>query len=274
MKLKRLLVGLAMTSALFTAGCSQQNNTLSKEQVVSIAKKDLKSAKSGKLQEDMTMTIADNKRKVSSNATFSTANAVIMHYYVKTNASSSSQTEAWMDAKNIYIKNPAQDSKTAWYKQALPAGTQESMKKMMDNQAMPQIAKKLSTEITKVGKVKQTNDNATLTANITDKDFLEDYMDSSASLGSQNPALSSSSKALEKYLKLKELSIKMMVKNKNLTAYNATMEMVYSNASDKDKSHKLDYVITVKYSDFGKYDSLKLPSNVRAAKKIKTNSDK
>lgn len=261
MKIRKLWLLPILLLGLVLAGCSNKSNTkksataLTKTQVVQKAKK---SFKSGQVIQSVRLATDTSTQLVTANTIFSGNNGTIFHITNQTTSKGKTQsTEEWVNMNNVFI-----NGSSTWYKAKLDSLSGHSYAELVNAIMDNKLILDPSSKLVKAYKMTRKGQTYTLTANLTDKTLMKNASEPIIATVGQTSAQESVFRRILNYGKLKNMTVKMVVKNNKLSTFTVFVNL------------KLGKYMTARfgqsYGNFGSQDFLKVPTSVLNAKALPT----
>lgn len=264
MKFKKLFLGLTVVAALIAGGCQQKKKAapepvLTKSQVI---KKSQKSFKSGQVVQSIRLSTDTATQLVVANTNFG-GNSTVFHITNQTTSKGKTQSsEEWVNMNNVYL-----NGSSAWYKANLDTLSGHSYAELVDAIMNNDVIFRPDAALVKAYKMKRNKNTYTLTANVKDPKMMSNAADNIVGTVGQSAAQEKVFRRIQKYGKYKNMTVKMVVKNKKLASCNIFVNM------------KLGKYMKVRmgqsYGNFGSHDFLTVPQKALGAKPLpKANTNK
>ena len=260
MKFKKLIVGITVLAALVVTGCSKQQKKaqpiLTKTQVIN---KSQKSFKSGQVKQSLTLGTDTSAQVITADTGFGGTPTVFHINYQTQNKGKTRNAEEWVNMNNLYL-----NGQNTWYRTKLDDFSGHSYADMVDATVNNKLIFNPSTTLTNAYKMKRNKNTYTLTANISNQSLMKKAADPIWTTTGQSPQQEKAFQRIQKYGKYKNMTVKMVVKNKKLTNFQYFVNMKIGNSMKL----RLGQV----YSNFGSHDFLKVPETALNAKPLPKNN--
>lgn len=256
-KLQKLWFLPLILLALVLTGCNKQTAkktpVLTKSQVI---KKSQTPFKSGQVIQSVRLATDTSSQTVIANTTFGGDKSTVYHINNQTtNKGKTSSSEEWINMNNVFINGGG-----TWYKAELNKLSGHSYAELAQTVMNNEMIFDPDSALTKAYKMKRKGQTYTLNATIKDKDVMEDAAEQIADTIGQTDQQEAVFKRILKYGKFKNMTVKMVVKNKKLYGFNLFVNM------------KVGKYMTAhfgqSYGNFGAHDFMKVPTEALNAKPL------
>ncbi|WEV70749.1 hypothetical protein OZY43_07385 [Lactobacillus sp. ESL0785] len=256
MKFKKILIAFILASGLgISLNQPQTTAAMTKHQVITNIKKDIKTIHSGQLKQNIVAHYSGLNEAITSTAAF-TNRPLLIHVNNQTLYNNkTTQTDEWLEpaTKRLYTR-----SNNQWYYKKLPANYQTAANSL-SSKAISKPLQQFINQSSKTAKLKKHGKTYTLSANIADKKWFIKTISNLLTTKLNKTQL----KDVKKHLKFKKIHVVLTVKGKKLIAAKAKVNLTYAKV--------LKATINENLSQIGNFNNLTLPSAVKNAAKLPAN---
>lgn len=263
MKFKKVLFMALSATLLFTlAGCQSKKKAaspvLTKSAVIQKAQKPYKS---GQVIQSIRLSTDTSSQTVIANTLFG-SNPTVFHINNQTTSHGKSSTsEEWINMNHVYLHG-----QKAWYRAELDKLSGHSYAELMDAATNNKLLNNPSDSLVKAYKMKRNKGTYTLTANLKDKKLMKAAIEPIISTVGQSAEQEKVFRRIAKYGKYQNMTVKLIVKNKKLFAFNVFVNMKLGKY--------MKARIGQSYGNFGSRDFLKVPNEALNSKPLPTQNNK
>ncbi|RMC47271.1 hypothetical protein F5ESL0228_07425 [Lactobacillus sp. ESL0228] len=257
MKFKKLFLGLATMTALFTGGCSQAKKqsepVLTKTAAI---KKAQQTFKSGQAKQLIDLSTDTASQVITSSYTFG-GNPTVFHLNYQTQVKDKNNNiEEWISNTNkTYI-----NGQSNWYYSDLKQMSGHSYADLLDAIMNNNLLMNPPQKLVNAYKMKRSGNTYTLTATITDPKIMREAAEPILLTNTQSQRQYPTYHKLVKAGKYKKMDVKLVIKNQKLATFNYKVNLQIG------KMFQMN--IGQSYANMRSQDFLKIPNNVLTAKPL------